>query len=189
MTDVLLAPHSDDEVLFATFTLLRHRPHVIICLADARDPARRELESAAALEVLGLPRPTQWPYPESPVPWAQVRNAIDMLPLEFDNCYAPEPRWERNGNPDRKWPVPGDPGVWHHDAIGQLALDAFGPERCTRYLTYTRWGGRDTDGNPVEPPAEWVEAKLLALACYRSQIANAAARPHFLDRQHEYVAA
>ena len=35
VTNLLLAPHADDETLFACYTLLRHRPLVLLCFPGA----------------------------------------------------------------------------------------------------------------------------------------------------------
>lgn len=191
MNSLLLSPHNDDEGLFAALLIQRHNPVVVVCLQSFKQGAAghhntRELETAAALDILGCKHWSQWSFPDVSPPWSAIRDAITDLADKFDHVFAPEPRWERNQHtPDA---IADGYGIAHHDAIGQYALDAFGRDRFTGYLTYTKFGGRDTDGDPLEDvPAEHIQAKLRALACYRSQIALAATRPHFLSNLNEYV--
>ena len=184
--DVLLAPHNDDESLFAAFTLLRHRPHVVVCLRSYANGSRyptREIETAAAMRVLGCTW-EQWPFPDLDVPWAEVREQIFDLPLRYDRCFAPYPRWAANGH--QRGSLPGNGfGVQQHDPIGEWAREAF-DLRYTGYLTYTRWAGKDRQGVPVVYEEGWAERKIAALACYTSQLADPSTAPHFLAEQHEF---
>ena len=58
---LLLAPHSDDECLFAAYTLMRERPLVIVVtdsdaqLADGVTAQQRRDESRRACELLSVP--------------------------------------------------------------------------------------------------------------------------------------
>jgi hypothetical protein len=67
-----------------------------------------------------------------------------------------------------------------------MALDAFGPERYTGYLTYLRWGGKDNSGDAVPFEPEWPLRKFQALACYKSQLERPEIVPHFLGDLNEF---
>lgn len=185
---VLLEPHNDDAVLFATWTCLREQPHVITCLRSHRQGdnfARRELESHVALqETLGCSW-GQWEFRDDAPDWPAIRSAIGQLAETFDHCYAPFPRWVQNGHDPAELTPPGH-GILQHDRIGQMALDAFGPERYTGYLTYLRWGGKDNGGTAVPFEPEWPLRKLQALACYRSQLERPEIVSHFLGDLNEF---
>lgn len=188
MTDVLLAPHNDDEALFASFTCLRHRPHVVVCLRSFKQGqnwARRELETAEALRLLGGCPWEQWIYPDTNPPWPTIRQGIKELAERYERCFAPFPRFAANG-----WSGLGDvppDGVCQHDRIGAIAQEVFG-ERYVGYLTYTK-SGKDEFGTPVPFDPSWIGLKLQVLSCYRSQYVRPEIAPHFLDHPlREYYA-
>lgn len=107
---VFLASHNDDEALFGSFTLLRHRPLVVICLYDGE--ARAE-ESRQACAVLGC-EVDQWRF-TSPIP--AMAEAI----------------WKIDGQVFA--PARVDGGNADHNLIADLA-----PADAIRYLTYTTDG-------------------------------------------------
>lgn len=183
MSSVLFAPHNDDETLFASFTCLAANPVVIICLHA--DDARVQ-ETKCAMEELGNVW-IQWPFKTADPDWAAVCQQIALMAEEYEHCYAPQPAFIANGHDSGK-ATPRGWGVLQHDRIGQFALEAFGPERFIGYHTYTRWGGKVTEGVEVPYEPEWLLKKLRALACYRSQILLPATAPHFAESLREYVA-
>lgn len=160
---LLLAPHNlgDDETLFAAFTCLKHRPHIVTVLRSVRQEANgitaaeREAETAAAAKVLGCTW-EQWSYPDDDPPWNRIR-------------YALETQWRLHGwtRVFAPWPEPG--GHPDHNRVGELAEAVFGAERVSFYTTYV-YGGPRTVGREVEYEPAWIAAKLEALLCYRSQI-------------------
>jgi LmbE family N-acetylglucosaminyl deacetylase len=168
MNSLLLAPHADDETLFAAYTILRERPDVVVCFRAPRDGRAQEIreqETAAAMGFLGAEW-EQWPYSEGR---ELPRDFLDLLVRragEYERCYAPA--------------VEGG-GHDEHNAVGRAAVAAFGPDRVGGYLTYTRDGGRSKWGDLVEPEPGWIALKLEALACYRSQIEREATRSWFYD--------
>jgi LmbE family N-acetylglucosaminyl deacetylase len=180
---VLLAPHNDDAELFAAYTCLRERPHVIVVLRsmrqagmlEGRGPSfmEREAETDCAMAVLGCTW-EQWPFTDDrDDQWAEVEEM--MRGIDADTVWAP---------------VPEDGGHEHHDAVGKLARRVF-PEGVVRgYLTYRRGFGRSRWGTVVVPTPAEEEAKARALACYRSQLApGLGCAPWFEDAdQSEYVA-
>lgn len=188
---IFLAPHNDDETLFGSFLIQQHQPRVVVCLRSIKQQhvtfVERELETAAACRELGVGY-EQWDYRDTYPDWERVGARMAALD-EQENpqaVFAPAPAWGLNGhsyfNSDITY------GALHHDFVGHLALEVFGPDRVVGYTTYTRYEGR-TLGVEVVPTGRQVEGKLRALACYRSQIEDPGCRPHFLGGLHEYVAA
>lgn len=164
---VLFSPHSDDEALFASFTILRHRPRIIICypsVGDYGDTETRLAETREAMTILGGDPVEQW-------------NGGDLVAQmrEFDKrtrptqVFAPSPRASHQD----------------HVAVAKAAATVFGP-RVARYHTYDA-GGKVRDGKQVEYEPEWIQAKLRALARYESQIKHHRACTFFLDDLREYL--
>jgi len=181
---VFLAPHNDDETLFGAGLLMRHQPFVVVCLRSMVQEQRgtgirfgqREAETDTALTELGQARWDQWELTDDlPVAQLSIRlgKKIEGLTADFDHCFAPAVE---------AW------GHEHHNLIGELAVETFGSERVTRYLTYTRLHGRSTDGMEVPFEPWMVERKLRALACYRSQILEPSCTEHFVGGIREHVA-
>lgn len=191
---VLLAPHADDETLFACFQILRHRPKVIICtralvqyergytftrdgVEEPITAAQREVETQAAMEVLGVEDWEVWDIPDNgdfsvPVLYRNIR----LLAEDHYHCIAP--MFEKNGHD-------------HHNSVALAAEVVFLPsedgDRLTRYSTYTRYSGRSRRGEAVEFEPHWPALKHRALACYESQIQHPSTRDHFIGDLHEYV--
>lgn len=184
--DLLLAPHNDDEALFAAFTCLRYKPHVAVCLRSFkqdRNWQRRELETSKAMRLLGCTW-EQWDIPDNAPNWPFVKALVERAAWKYDRCFAPYPRFSWNG-----WTGSGDvppDGVCQHDRIGEIAQTVFG-DRYTGYLTYTK-AGKDVHGDPVPFEPEWPLLKLQALLCYESQIRRPEIVPHFLGDLNEYYA-
>jgi LmbE family N-acetylglucosaminyl deacetylase len=176
MTAILLSPHQDDETLFAAYTCLARRPHIVTVFrsvnqeANGITAAEREAEQIEAAVILGCTL-RQWAHPDDDPDWAAVRYDLadlrDRAPTTTV-VYAPWPE-EFGGHPQ-------------HDAVGELARKVFGKRRVRYYATY-RVGGPRTKGTPVEPEPWMIRQKLLALACYRSQIERGPRRffTHALD--------
>lgn len=164
--NVLLAPHADDETLFAAYTLLRHRPLVILCLQGAArhgDPDVRAAELADAMALLGC----DW---DDVSRAADLENVLSLYTWTADHVWAPLP--EPGGNSG-------------HNKVGELAAKLW-PRRVTFYATYTN-AGRTITGEPVQYEQWWPGLKRNAMACYRSQLAHPGTRPHFERPLDEYV--
>lgn len=196
MTAVLLAPHNDDETLFASFLILRYRPKVIVCLRSERMHQRgypggkcsvsrtgRERETGRALAVLreagimGESGFEQWDISDADPDWDEISKRIaDEVKRANLVIY---PAYEEGGV-----------GNEQHNRIAEIAdelLVASG-RAYLRYTTYTVVG-RSRAGREVEFEPHWPALKMTALACYRSQIAHPATAAHFLDGGlREYVA-
>ena len=165
---ILLAPHFDDECLFAAYTLLREKPLVVFCFPDVDrhgDPIVRRSESVEALGVLGCTS-------------GEVLRADDLreglatrfADVEVQHVWAPLP--EPDGNS-------------HHNIVGEVASELW-PDRVTFYATYTS-EGRTTRGERVRRPDAWEALKRDALGCYRSQLAHRGTAAHFERGLDEYL--
>jgi LmbE family N-acetylglucosaminyl deacetylase len=175
--NVLFAPHNDDETLFAAYTVMHHNCHVITCLRSFVQESRggprwttREAETLHALRALVTERWTQW----------HVRDDHDEAAME-GQLRGEMLALAKTVEVTRVWaPAIEAGGHWHHNLIGELAEEVFGPERTSFYMTYIRDNGR-SKGVEVVPTADMIRSKLAALACYRSQIELDNTRPWFLD--------
>lgn len=178
MTDLFLSPHNDDETLFGAFTILRYKPHVIVCLKSRVQELRgteitavqRETETARALWWLGDPTWEQWQYPDTlsgDGAYEELRDPFRKLADAHPDATVFAPEVEEDGHEQ-------------HDAIGRLAY-AFWPQNQVRpYLTYRRGHGRSV-GTEVEFEPSWPAKKLRALSCYETQIAEPSTAYWFLD--------
>lgn len=179
MKSLLIAPHNDDETLFAAFHCLSAHPHVIIVLRSQVQEwrygitaATREAETLQAMEVLGCAW-EQWNHLDDDPDWALIERKLIEWRDVFDCDRVFAPAAQLNGHA-------------HHNAIADIAARVFDSRIVTSYLTYTKAG--KSVGQPVAYEPEWVTRKLAALACYRSQSSLANCAEHFLREQFEYVA-
>lgn len=169
---VLFAPHNDDETLFASFTILRHQPAVVVCFpsrGDYGDPKEREQETRAAVQVLGGGPVTQWP--------ADVDLRAEMR--RIDQVLRPEQVWAPSLETSHA----------EHLAVAIAARAVFG-DRLVPYHTYVK----DSEGAPlkvrgrrVEVRVGWPEKKMRALLQYESQLRHARACQFFMWDLEEYV--
>lgn len=176
MTALLLEPHNDDCALFASFTALRFRPHVVTVLRSVVQEGNgigaheREIESAAAMGILGCSW-EQWNHPDNDPMLHDIRSSLERI----DATQKPEvvfaPWSEEPGGHDQHW------------AVGKLAAWVFG-DRVRFYCTY-KVGGDKTRGREVPYEPSWIEKKHRALACYRSQMERGPRRLFMMDL-HEY---
>ncbi len=162
---ILLAPHADDETLFAAYTLLREKPFVVLCFAGAPRHGEylvRRAEFGAAMLTLGC----DWgSLAGEPEPLEQALARFDP-----EHVWAPLP--EENGNDD-------------HNLVGEIAARLW-PGKVTFYATYTP-GARTTRGQLVPADPMWHTLKRKALDCYRSQQAIPGIRAHFTRPLDEYL--
>lgn len=165
---LLLAPHFDDETLFAAFVCLRERPLVVFCFDGAERHGSFETrwdEAQKATAVLGCEA-------------LALRESYDTLEERLA-VFDPEHVWA---------PLPEHDGNTDHNTVGEAA-ERLWADRVTFYTTYTADGRRTTVGRPVAQIPEWVTAKREALDCYQSQISNRLTRPHFQRGLDEYECA
>jgi hypothetical protein len=184
----LLVPHNDDEVLYASYTIMHERPLVFVMFDSYVQPARgiagcdaatRRQETWAGLRQLAA---GDWPVN---VMFGCLRDdqryePPDLVAILKRSKLAAEKVWapafEANGHRQ-------------HNLLGQAADLAF-PGRVTHYLTYTPVG-KSRGGMEVLPRSgEEIARKLRALACYTSQLQiypRLGCWPHFVGDQREYV--
>jgi LmbE family N-acetylglucosaminyl deacetylase len=172
--NLFLSPHNDDETLFGAYTLLWHKPHVIVVLrsfveaswSPPVDYREREWETDRAMEMLTCTW-EQWMFSDDMPDWDQVRSRL--------TTYTPRhvwaPAWEEGGHA-------------HHNALSEIAADLW-PDRTTFYLTYTR-AGKSEWGRPVETNRVFEDLKHDAMLCYRSQREHPYTAPHFERGLAEY---
>jgi LmbE family N-acetylglucosaminyl deacetylase len=168
--NLFLSPHSDDEVLFGTFTLLRHKPKLVICCPSVRDygdTALRCQESAAAMAVLGIAETEQL--------------------LEDCDVTAYLLALKRSERPDRVFAPHWRASHPDHRLISQRALEVFGGS-VTQYHTYDARGKVRRDVRVPHEPG-WIGLKLRALLCYQSQLAHPRACEFFAEDLYEYAEA
>lgn len=167
MRSLLLSPHCDDEILFAAFTILKHRPEVYICFGSSGDygsEAERMQESRRALAVL--------------------IGGIDVHRLDpTATIVAALTALDVSANPDIVWAPAGMASHRDHLRLHHDAGIVFG-HRLRTYETYVL----DDAGAPVKvrgrtrAPIDdraWVARKLKALAEFTSQITHPRASVFF----------
>lgn len=164
---LLLSPHADDETLFAAFSILRWRPHVVICMPSTGDYGstdERFREAQDATNVLGASGIEQWDGADLE---AKMR-AIDAQ-LRPGRVLAPHPA---ASHPD-------------HVLVGELARRVFG-DRVVAFHTYDA-AGKVRRGQRVEIEPIWIQHKLRALARYTTQLGHPRAHLFFLQDLVEYI--
>lgn len=163
---LLLSPHNDDESLFASYTIMREKPLVVICTdsyiqyerGDQITAEQRRNETREAMRIL-----------DAPVIFLGIKDTEltgDKLEevlkyFKADVVYAPA--------------IQG--GNAQHDIVGQVAKLVF--PNVIQYTTYTRdvlW----TQGSQEIIPTQSERIKKnQALDCYKSQINLGSTAPHF----------
>lgn len=163
---VLFSPHADDEALFASFTILRYRPSVVICYLSSRDYGStddRLAESREAVELLGGGPVEQWDGEDI----VEQMRALDQR-MRPTMVFAPS---RQASHPD-------------HVAVADAAARVFG-DRLVRYHTYDADG--KVRGAPVPFEPEWISHKLRGLARYQTQIMHPRASQFFTGDLLEYT--
>lgn len=146
---LLLAPHPDDESLFAFYQLLRHQAHVYVLLDSIPS---RQAEFAAAMRIAGR----SWTYSniwEGDPKWRILEGAIATDAADYDTLIAPA--FEEGGHE-------------HHNRVASI-VDTLSHPRVIRYLTYRRGYGRSEGGIKIAASLEERQLKARALNCYVSQ--------------------
>lgn len=164
---LFLSPHNDDETLFGSYSLLRYKPTVIVCLWGTTQNGiggDRVAETEAAMSVLGVTDFRQWGFRDDAPDVAGLERALRDFQGAFDMVFAP--MVEQGGHEQ-------------HNLIGRLAREVF-PE-VRGYATYSRGAGRTQTANEVGFEPGWPALKFSAMACYRSQIGIENTRPWFFD--------
>jgi hypothetical protein len=183
---LFVSPHNDDAALFGAFTLQRERPTVLTIFdsflqasrghPECNASARRE-EDLRAMTVLGCP------FVSGCVPDHLAREAAsEAVERALGVWFGPV---------TEVWlPAVEIGGHEQHNLVGAIGLEVFAAAKVHRYLTYTPAWGKSTAGVEVSCTGAMVRRKLIALACYKTQIEIDALGcwPHFLGDQREYLA-
>lgn len=163
---LLLSPHSDDETLFAAYTIIRYKPHVVICFPSERDYGDTDVrteESRQAVGILGGGAVEQWDG-----------NDLEQRMRDIDARLRPSKVWAPSTNTSHT----------DHILVGLAAERVFG-DRLTQFHTYAGKNKIRT-GDPVAFEQSWVERKRRALKCYATQLAHPRASIFFDDDLAEY---
>jgi LmbE family N-acetylglucosaminyl deacetylase len=182
---LLIAPHNDDETLFAGFLIQKVKPDCVVIVYDSyiqvqrgftrcSKSARRE-ESCQALSLIGVPTARFLGFADSQL--ADAKEIAQALSVTFPKA-------------TEVWaPVEEEGGHTQHNLVASAATAAFGDKIVDRYLMYIRGQGKSTSTQPVEIRPEWIIPKLKALACYRSQIEipELGCWPWFIESLTEYL--
>lgn len=168
MSALLLAPHADDETLFAFYMLLRDNAHVVVCLDSGE---RRWLELECAMRVADR-HYTEIREPEKSPDWEKVRERIKRLIAEgYTTLIAPAYYSE---------------GHEHHNEVALIAGTLGLP--VTWYHTYRRGESRSINGQAIIATGAEMELKRRAMDCYVSQKEDPKTEPWFrAGWQIEYI--
>ena len=186
---LFVSPHNDDAVMFGFFTLEREKPTVLTVFDSYVQPSRgfaecdvmtRRLEDREAIRgVAGC---------------ALQFGAVRDDEREPGIRPAVRAALERWAGVEEVWlPAVEVGGHWQHNLVGEVGGEVFEAARQHRYLTYTRDGKSTASTVPgvhrVPCTGAMIRKKLLALACYRTQIEieGLGCWPHFVRSQEEYV--
>ena len=166
---IFLSPHHDDESLFAAFTLIRHKPLVIICTSAYIQSERGDLgctdeirtkETIEAMKIAGCPV-VFLGIKDTELTEEILRERLKVFKPEM--IYAPA--------------IQG--GNLQHDLVGKVALELFG-NKCERYTTYTKTELYTTGNFEIKPTHNELELKEKMMNCYESQLNLKSTLPHFM---------
>jgi len=166
---MLLSPHHDDESLFAAFTLIRHKPLVIICTSAYIQSERgdegctdeiRTKETIEAMKIAGCPV-VFLGIKDTELTEEILRERLKVFKPEM--IYAPA--------------IQG--GNIQHDIVGKVAKELFG-DKCEQYTTYTKTELYTTGNFEIKPTHSELELKEKMLNCYESQLNLRSTLPHFM---------
>lgn len=195
---ILIAPHNDDETLFAGYLVARYRPQLVIVVYDsyrqvaqgypACSAARRRIESGRAVQILG--------QGSSELVCCGLDDRDDHTPIEAiarhigsvasvlgeppDLIIAPA--FTNDGHPQHNLVALASGLLFRESAVATLV-----PVPRVRYTTYERSAGRTSSPFEVLPSAEQIQLKLRALACYETQLNVANCRGWFTGGLAEYT--
>lgn len=165
---LLLAPHNDDEALFASFICLREKPTIVIITDSYKQFNRgetgitaeiRKTESNSAATILGCPIKFLG-IPDTNLEWSRLCALLQEYPKDTI-VYAPA--------------IQG--GNRQHDLVGYAALKCF--KTVYQYTTYTKSSLYTTGEIEIVPTKEELRVKEEALLSFKSQIAYTSTQSHF----------
>lgn len=165
---ILLSPHSDDAILFASFIIQREKPIVVTvtnCTTQNGNGKERMFEDIEAMKILGVPI-CFLNIDEDKLDGLSFLKAILPLYTE-ETVYIPE--YEENGNPQ-------------HNLINEISKKIF--PNTKEYKTYSGLEDR-TIGKKIIPTEEELELKKEAMDCYTTQMENPLTA-HYFTTYNEY---
>jgi len=164
---ILFAPHNDDEALFASYTIMRHKPLVVVVydsyVQDWCTKEERRKETEQAMELLGA--------------------KVIFLGLDDRECDYKKTKKEMTGFSSDVIFAPSGSHK-HHELVGRIAKELW-----NNPIIYTTYNGNEylVKGSiTITPTEEEKELKNKALDCYKTQLGKNA--PHFeaVRNQPEY---
>jgi len=159
---LFIAPHADDETLFASYLAQRYAAHIAVVYDEGR-----EAELAQATQWLGCG------YTQ-----LRARKVMDAEQVETYMNGAQGLDWDLVIRPA----INDDLGHEEHNLVGRISALVFSALEQIAYLTYAPRGQRDRLGSEVFPDLpDHIARKLAALSCYRSQIAEPKTRSWFYN--------
>lgn len=171
---------SDDETLFAFYTLLRYAPHVVVVLRSFKEEqlggptwAEREAETDCAMASAGM-HWEQWAFSDLRPDWNTIAGKIDRAVIDHHHDVVIAPAYEEGGHE-------------HHNALAIIAKNVARDAELISYTTYVRGQGRSEHATEITPTTDEEIWKRAALACYESQIAYEPTAPWFGHDQREFV--
>ncbi len=166
---IFLAPHNDDESLFGAYTLMRHKPLVIVVTDSWIQPSRgeqgcedwqRRNETIEAMKLAGCP-----------VVFMGISDVALTEEILRDRL--------KFFNPETVYIPAQQGGNKQHDLVNKVALELFGRSRCEQYSTYSKTQLYIPEGYEIKPTQIEMELKNKMLDCYTSQINLKSTKPHF----------
>lgn len=161
---ILLAPHPDDETLFAAYTIIREKPLVIVVThptMQGDNGYERIMESYRAMRILGA-SVCFLHIPEHDLDGDVLTEKLQPF-IGASLVYAPD---LESGNP-------------HHDMVHLVAKELF--SNVKTYRTYGKNQKRTLEGDEVIPTANEVILKKQAMECYTTQLNNQMTHHYFMD--------
>lgn len=161
---ILLAPHNDDEALFAAFTIMREKPLVIVVtdgyiqLDRGVGPHERRYETIDAMRILSAPV-VFLGIPDTGLTPEVLKARLAGLDPELVYAPAVYP----NGNKG-------------HNVVGSVAMELW-PNKVKLYHTYELNRLYIDRDNAILPSLSELETKNRALDAYKSQLRLN--KPHF----------
>ena len=162
MRTLLIAPHADDETLFAAYLAQRYAAHVAVVYDEGR-----EQELSLATTWLGCA------YSQGGVRKGASGDEVEALLIGL-----------RDPSGADDWdlvlaPAVSEVGHEEHNLVGERCAVMFYDVPIIWYSTYAPRAHRMKGEESFPEDPGHVARKLAALSCYRSQIADPASGPWF----------
>jgi len=166
---VFLAPHNDDESLYAAYTLMRIKPLVIVVTESHIQPQRgdigctaeiRRKETINAMKLAGCP-----------VVFLGIPDTLLTEEMLYERLQGFEPETVyipalQGGNPQ-------------HDMVHNVGMRLFGRQNVEQYATYSKTELYTMGSWEIVPTIVEMELKNKMLDCYQSQLNLPSTKPHF----------